>query len=119
AIMEKTARSPAKGKMDKARYGAGIIDAQAAVIETGKKQLRERNQQGSFQLLLGLLVAGGIATGLRRRGALGSKLGGGYLAGVLIGASGLFFLPSLLGDPRPGFLVDLAASGLPAWGPAN
>src|SRR5690606_17391506 len=91
---------------------AGIIDAEAAVLEA-------RGQSGAAQLLLGVLIAGAIAFSLRRRGLLGGSLGGSlgvrYAIGVLAGASGLFFLP-YLGGIAEWPVLDTLGRGLPSWG---
>src|SRR5690606_1756296 len=84
-ILKETARKPQNQPYSADKYGAGIVDAPAAV-------LKARAETGGWQLGLGLLVAGAVAASLRRRG-LAVKLGPGYLAGVVLGASGLFFLP--------------------------
>ena len=56
------------------RYGAGIVDAPAAVKKA-------RSQGGGLALGLGLLMAGAVAASARRRG-LGVKLGWTYLGGL-------------------------------------
>ena len=106
-ILKDSARKPDGHKYDHDHYGAGIVDAPAAI-------LKARSATGGWQLLIGLLVAGAVASSARRRG-LGVKLGGGYLAGVVVGASGLFFLPYLSGwlASLPG--MELATRGLPSW----
>lgn len=112
-ILEQSARAPkGESNFDKKRYGAGIIDAEAAILEA-------RGQSGGAELALGALLALGLAFSLRRRGLLAGKLGAGYAAGVLFGASGLFFLPylaNLIGSAFstwPG--VEMLTRGLPAW----
>jgi serine protease len=112
-ILEGTARAPATGALDKKRYGAGIADAEAAV-------LKARSHSGGAQLLLGALLAGALAFSVRRRGllaGLGGKSGAGYAAGVLFGASGLFFLP-YLGGISSWPVVEALSRGLPSWGAA-
>lgn len=86
------------------RYGAGLIDAEAAV-------LKARSQTGGWQLLLAGLLAGGVVFGARKRIALGAGFGGG----VLFGASGLFFLPYISGCLSSLPIVDSLTRGLPAW----
>jgi len=106
AILESTARAPRSGKLDGKRYGAGIIDAEAAV-------LKARSTQGAWQLAIGLLLAGALVVSARKRG-LGVAPGAGYLAGVVVGASGLFFLPYLGGiSSLP--VVETLTRGLPSW----
>jgi serine protease len=112
-ILQETARKPQdSNKYEQARYGAGIIDAPAAVRKA-------RTSNGAWQFLLGLLIAGGLASTVRRRGLLAVTLGPTYLMGVLMGASGLFFLPYLLSlggawvESLP--LTDVLTRGLPSW----
>ncbi|RMH39226.1 MAG: peptidase S8 [Deltaproteobacteria bacterium] len=104
AILKDTARKP-EG-YDRDRYGAGIVDAAAAVV-------RARTAVGTWQALLGLLLAAAVASAARRRG-LGVRIGAGYVAGVLVGASGLFFLP-LFGSIAAWPGMDLLSRGLPSW----
>lgn len=107
-ILQDSARTPANGEMDKKRYGAGIVDAEAAVLAA-------RSKSGAAQLLLGGLLALAVGFSLRRKGELGIKLGAGYAAGVLFGASGLFFLPYLSGALSSLPVVELLTRGLPSW----
>jgi serine protease len=106
-ILKDSARKPRTGAYDKAKYGAGIIDAPAAI-------LKARAGTGGWQLGLGLLMAGAIAASLRRRGA-GVRLGVGYFAGVVLGASGLCFLPYVAPgvSSLPG--VAMLTHGMPSW----
>src|SRR5262249_4774043 len=87
-VLKDSARKPEGQNYSQDHYGAGIVDAPAAV-------LKARASNGGYQLGLGLLMAGAIAASLRRRAGVGVKLGPSYLLGVLFGASGLFFLPYL------------------------
>ena len=107
-ILEDTGRAP-KGNesFDKKRYGGGIIDAEAAILAA-------RGKSGAAELALGGLIAMGVAFSLRRRGLLG-RAGLGYGAGVLVGASGLFFLPYLLGGISSWPIIDMLTRGLPSW----
>jgi len=106
-VLKASARKPA-ANYDINKYGAGIVDAPSAV-------LKARSASGGYQLGLGLLMAGAVAASLRRRGGLGVKLGPSYLAGVVLGASGLFFLPYV----APGLsnlpVVHALTHGLPSW----
>jgi serine protease len=113
-IMKETARVPAtgpnKGKADSLRYGAGIVDAPAALKKA-------RAGAGAWQLGLGLLVAGAAAASVRRRG-LGVALGPSYLVGAILGASGLFFLPLLGGAGQTAAslpVVSTLTHGFPSW----
>jgi serine protease len=113
-VLQETARKPqgSNAKFEQTRYGAGIVDAPAAIRKA-------RGASGAWQLLLGMLIAGGVASAVRRRGLLGVALGPSYLAGVMMGASGLFFLPyllSLLGASVEALpLGDVLTRGLPSW----
>jgi serine protease len=103
-VLEKSARSPQNRDLDRERYGAGIVDAEAAV-------LKARTLVGGWQLALGLILAGAVAYSVRRR----APLGAGYVAGAVAGSGGLFFLPHLHAGlaSLPG--VELLTRGLPSW----
>lgn len=103
-VLQDSARKPDGQTYSRDRYGAGIVDAPAAVLEA-------RADAGGYQLGLGLLLAAAVASSMRRR----IRLGAGYLGGVLVGASGLFFLPYLAPglSSLPG--VELFTRGLPSW----
>jgi serine protease len=103
-ILKDTARHPKNQTYSKDRYGAGIIDAPAAI-------LKARAATGGYQFGLGLLLAGAAAASMRKR----IRVGAGYLAGVAVGASGLFLLPYLAPwfASLPG--VELLTRGLPSW----
>jgi serine protease len=107
AILEETARRP-KG-YSKQRYGAGLIDAEAALVKA-------KGSSGAAGLALGGLLAGAIAVGLRRRGQLAVVSRAGLAVGLVVGASGLFVLPMI----APGLaglpVVATLTSGLPSWG---
>jgi serine protease len=116
-ILKETARSPKNRKMEKDRYGAGIVDAPAAVKAA-------RGGKSSWPLGLGLVMAGAVAAAARRRG-LGVKLGPTFLAGILVGAGSYVFpgFPSwdlsILGAAGHGnalFFSALAPLGLIAAG---
>ncbi|HEU4726915.1 MAG TPA: S8 family serine peptidase [Kofleriaceae bacterium] len=106
-VLKDTARKPDKQQYTTDKYGAGIVDAPGAV-------LKARGKTGGFQFGLGLLMAGAVAASVRRRG-LGVKLGGGYLAGVLVGASGLFFLPYVAPSVSSLPVIHALTHGLPSW----
>ncbi|HRC57453.1 MAG TPA: S8 family serine peptidase [Kofleriaceae bacterium] len=103
-ILQDSARKPNGQTYTRDRYGAGIVDAPAAV-------LKARADAGGYQLGLGLLLAAAAAASMRKR----IRLGVGYLGGVMVGASGLFFLPYLAPQlsSLPG--VELVTRGLPSW----
>jgi serine protease len=106
-ILKDSARKPSTGKYASDRYGAGIIDAKAAVLAA-------RGQAGGWSLLLGLLLAGTVLAGVRGRG-LGVAVGPTYLVGVVVGASGLFFLPYVAPEISTFPVVEMLTRGLPSW----
>ena len=103
-ILESTARKPKSGDLDEARYGAGIIDAKAAILAA-------RGKSGAWQFGLGCLLFAASFFGIKKRINLG--LGAGFA--MLMGASGLFFLPYLSGFLGAGELGFLSR-GAPAVG---
>lgn len=103
-ILKDSARKPNGQTYNRDKYGAGIVDAPAAV-----KQARAGN--GGYQLGIGLLLAGAVAASMRRR----IRLGPAYLMGVLFGASGLFFLPYLAPSLSSFPGVELLTRGMPSW----
>jgi serine protease len=104
AILKDTARKPHDQKFSNEKYGAGIVDAPAAIRKA-------RAETGGWQFGLGLLMAGAVAASMRKR----IKLGVGYLGGVLVGASGLFFLPYLAPSLSSLPVVHALTHGLPSW----
>ncbi len=107
-VLKDSARKPGNGqKYDTDHYGAGIVDAPAAVKKA-------RSQGGGLQFALGLLLAGAVAASARRRG-LGVKLGWSYLAGVVIGSSGLFFLPYIAPSLSSLPVLHALTHGVPSW----
>ena len=107
AILKASARKPADQTYTTDKYGAGIIDAPAAIKKA-------RGETGGAQFGLGLLLAAAVAGSARRKG-LGTKLGLGYLAGVGVGASGLFFLPYLAPSLSSLPIIHALTHGLPSW----
>jgi serine protease len=103
-ILKDSARRPVDQTYSKDRYGAGILDAPAAIRAA-------RADHGGYQFGLGLLLAAAAAASMRKR----IRLGAGYLVGVMVGSSGLFFLPYLAPSTSslPG--VELLTRGLPSW----
>jgi serine protease len=106
-VLEDSARKPNNQKYDVERYGAGIVDAPAAVKKA-------RTSSGGWSLALGMLMAGAVAASARRRG-LGVKLGWTYLTGVVVGASGLFFLPYVAPELASVPVISTLTHGLPSW----
>ncbi|CAN5393662.1 hypothetical protein BH11MYX1_BH11MYX1_05610 [soil metagenome] len=107
AILKASARKPANQTYTADKYGAGIIDAPAAIKKA-------RGETGGMQFGLGLLLAAAVAASARRK-VLGTKLGLGYLAGVGVGASGLFFLPYLAPSLSSLPVIHALTHGLPSW----
>ena len=116
AILLGTARSPksVEKSADKQErindhYGAGIVDA-------GRALDRVKETRGGGALAFAGTLALGITSTLRRRKRL---LGGGrttFLMGLVMGSSGLFFLPAVLawfGATSPTILAPLV-SGVPS-----
>jgi serine protease len=107
-VLKETARQPKAGQKDKQnRYGAGIVDAAAAVK---KAQLG----YGGLELGAALGFFGLMLLRLRRLGRAALGLGAGGLAAMVVGARGLFFLPQLIHVPA----ASILAHGFPAWEPA-
>jgi serine protease len=105
-ILKESARRPNGQTYTSDKYGAGIIDAPAAVKKA-------RSRDGAWQSALGLLLAAAVAASARKRG-LGVKLGAGYLGGVIAGAGGLFFLPLVAGSVASWPVVEMMTRGLPS-----
>ncbi|MBV8762591.1 MAG: peptidase S8 [Deltaproteobacteria bacterium] len=103
-ILKDSARKPKNQQYTAVKYGAGIVDAPAAI-------LKARAETGGFQFGLGLLLAGAVAASTRKR----IKLGAGYLAGTLVGASGLFFLPYIFPSLSSAPALYTLTHGLPSW----
>ena len=103
-ILKDTARKPHDKEYSADKYGAGIVDAPAAIKKA-------RAGAGGWELGLGLVMAGAAAISARRR----IKLGARYLAGVVVGASGLFFLPYVAPSLSSMTGVHALTQGLPAW----
>ncbi len=103
-ILQDTSRRPNGQTYNRDKYGAGIVDAPAAILAA-------RSQTGGYQFGLGILLAAATAFSMRKR----IRLGAGYLGGVMAGASGLFFLPYLAPSlsSLPG--LELLTRGLPSW----
>lgn len=102
-ILEDTAHKPES--YNKGHYGAGIIDASAAVTAA-------RKADGGLKLLLGAVLALAICVPLRRRGA---RMGAGLVAGTVMGASGLFALPAILPSISSWPVIETLTRGLPSW----
>ena len=108
AILTSTARAPHgdKSKIVSGadnRYGAGIVDAQAAVAKA-------KSDFGGWELGFGLGALALMALGLKRKNLFGG-LGLGGLLALVVGSSGLFFLPHLSIGP----VGTILEHGLPAW----
>jgi serine protease len=107
-VLVKSARRPAG--MDDApdfaeHYGAGLVDAGAAVT-------RAQLGQGERELGLGAALGGALLLLLARRGRLGAFGLAGWAA-LVVGASGLFFLARIGLGGLPG--AAILSHGFPAW----
>jgi serine protease len=116
-ILTSTARKPKHGNYERDRYGAGIVDAPAAVraaqAQAGATMTAtDTGSAGSSgwglgRLLLGLLLAGGVAASVRRTG-FGTRLNATYLVGAVAGATLPFavgvLVPSIASLPVVGSL---------------
>ncbi len=103
-ILEGTARAPKGRDLDRERYGAGIVDAEAAA-------LKAHTSVGGGQLAIGLALATAVAFTLRRR----EPVGGGYAAGAVAGSGGLFFLPLVSASFASVPVLSLVSHGIPSW----
>jgi serine protease len=98
-ILLGTARRPkgreaAAGARIDDHYGAGIVDAAAALRKA-------RDGRGAGELGLGLAASLlGLAL-MRRRGIAVARIGLGFAAALVAGSSGLFFLPGLTPETWP------------------
>ena len=92
-ILLGTARKPKAAKQTEGRvddhYGAGIVDASAAL-----KKARDGRGAGELGLAAAVSLLGMML--MRRRGLAVERLGVGFVAALIVGSSGLFFLPGLL-----------------------
>jgi serine protease len=103
-VLKDTARAPKEKQKDDAnRYGAGIVDAQAAVK---KAQLGFGGTELGIAAGLGAL----LLLAVRRRGGMG--LGAGGWTALALSSSGLFFLGALGLGGLPGATV--VEGGFPA-----
>lgn len=104
-VMKKTAVHPQGVEWDK-YYGAGIIDARAAVVESVDAYAPER---GGLAGVLGLLGLGGLGlaglTGRRRLWGIGGLLGGAALASGALGTTPMAY----------GIAGTMGAFGSPLW----
>jgi len=98
AVLEATARGEGR---DPKKYGAGIVDAAAAVNQV---QL----VYGGIKLLIAILLAGLVFMGVKERGF---KVRLMFPLGILAGASGAFFVPALLGQATP--FLEWYSRGIP------
>ncbi|HVV86876.1 MAG TPA: S8 family peptidase [Kofleriaceae bacterium] len=105
-ILKDSARKPKNQKYSSDRYGAGIVDAPAAVLAA-------RSKHGAEQGGLALLLAAAVAATARRR-KLGAPIGAGFFGAAVLGAGGLFFLPWLAGGLSSWWGVEALTRGLPS-----
>jgi serine protease len=100
------------GRIDD-HYGAGLADARAALVKI-------RTGRGTGELGLGALMAVLGLSFVSRRGRLAGGVvpGAGFIAALVVGSSGLFFMPALLsflwrgGLTQGNPIIDLASTGL-------
>jgi len=105
-ILKDSARKPTNQKYSTDKYGAGIVDAPAAILAA-------RSKHGAAQGGLALLLAAAIAATARRR-QLGAPIGVGFFGAAVLGAGGLFFLPWLAGGLSSWWGVEALTRGLPS-----
>jgi hypothetical protein len=110
-ILKSSARKPHKQTYEENRYGAGIIDADAAIKAV-------RGKSGLWQLGLAALLGLATVFSLRGRGIAIVRLGAGFGGGLLAGAAGLFFLPLLGFGLESCCGLEFLTRGLPSWGMA-
>lgn len=103
SLMKSTARSKGKEGRQKG-YGAGIMDAQNAVWRAGFVY-------GACRLALAVVLGFFVLLPLLRRGAVISAAA--VLPGLVVGSSGLFFLPLFMHNQVP--LHPILTSGFPQW----
>ncbi len=106
-LLKSTAAHP-DGKQWDPHYGAGIVDAAAALSKS-------KNSWGGRKLVVSSLLGLLLLVGARKRGKLALRPGLGMLLGLVWGSTGLFFLS---GSGLPETLDTLLARGIPAWGMA-
>ena len=107
-VLKETARHP-EGKKYDDHYGAGIVDAGAAVRAA-------QNDLGWYRLGLAGLLGLVVLLRLRERGLLALRPGLGAALGLLFGSAGLFFLPRLDGSCALTAAVQGALTqGFPSW----
>jgi serine protease len=106
-LLKRTASHPGgSGGWDE-HYGAGIVDAAAALQKTGQ-------EWGLTQTGLSFFLATMLLFRLRQRKILGLRPGATSLLGLFLGAGGFSFLgyiSDVLQSPLPGFLQ----TGFPSW----
>jgi serine protease len=121
-ILLETARKPkgmaAAGARIDDHYGAGVVDAEAALVKA-----RGGRGAGEFGLAASLAMLGAFA--MRRRGRGLERVGLGFVAALVAGSSGLFLLPFVVSSAHPivaalssGFATSVAG-GLGAWAHGN
>jgi serine protease len=109
-LMDTARKPPSKGKVaagDRVddHYGAGIIDAMAALKKI-------RGGRGASELGLSTALALFGVSLLSRRGRGAGKLGIGFPIALVLGSSGLFLLPHLFGGGTTTGALGLLSNGL-------
>jgi serine protease len=106
-VLKATAHLPEGTRRDD-HYGAGIVDADAALRKVTL-------DWGGIKLALSSLLALLMLGRLKGKGLLGLRPGAGTALGLLLGSAGFFFLPRW-GEGWLDTASLTLSQGLPAWG---
>ena len=87
---------------------AGIVEAPPRKIQAA----RSKGGGGALALGFGVLLAGAVAASVRKKGV---AIGWTYLAGVVVGSSGLFFLPHIAPELSSLPVLYTLTHGMPSW----
>jgi serine protease len=117
-ILTSTARKPKHGNYERDRYGAGIVDAPAAIraAQAQRKDVQTATVEsapgsdwpvagGLGRIALGLVIAGAVAASVRRRLPLNVTFVAGAIAGAAAPFSLAWALPSVASLPVVGSLL--------------
>jgi serine protease len=105
SILRATARAPEHGSRDRELYGAGVVNAQAAVEHV------QRMLGIARVIALALAIAAAVTIIRKKKGTLASPLT--WAGTALLTSTGLFFLPWLVPHFVPG--IDLAMRPVGDW----
>lgn len=106
-LLKRTASHPGGTDGWDEHYGAGIVDAAAALKKTGQ-------EWGLTQTGLSLFLGTMLLFQLRQKRRLGLRAGPSMLLGLLVGSGGFSFL-SYFGDFFQGPLPRFLQTGIPSW----